>query len=234
MARKALYYTIAVTASVAAIALALFFAQQEYEATCGLAYGHRVGGNIYYALENDGNSTAYDQLVNMRKVWLSPDLRSRVCKRVRAECANASTNDMINAIASADVEIRLQKVSVLVKVTAPSKKVAITCAKAFSEEIIDSTAVQGQKCKERGVNQVKRNCEKQERYVASLRRKLYQLKTEKTCLEAAELKDAEARLLSQERILESMKMDVTKLQSDDSWCGFFVEMGDIVCRERSE
>ena len=222
MARKALYYTIAVTASVAAIALALFFAQQEYEATCGLAYGHRVGGNIYYALENDGNSTAYDQLVNMRKVWLSPDFRSRVCKRVRAECANASTNDMINAIASADVEIRLQKVSVLVKVKAPSKKVAITCAKAFSEEIIDSTAVQGQKCKERGVNQVKRNCEKQERYVSSLRKKVCQLKAEKASPEV--LKEVEDRLVSQGEILAAMKADVVKLQAEDSWCGFFVEM----------
>ena len=234
MVGKALYFTLAVTVLAVTIALSLFFARQEYEATCGLAYGHRIGGNIYYAFENDGNSTAYDQLVNMRKVWLSPCFRSQVYKRVRAECANAPTNDMINAIASAEVEIRSQKVSVLVKVKAQSKEIAIVCAKAFSGEIIYSTAVQGQRCKERGVNQVKRNCEKQERYVASLRRRLYQLKMEKTSLETAELKDAEDRLVSQERILASMKADVAKLQADDSWCGFFVEMSDVICRERTE
>ena len=111
---------------------------------------------------------------------------------------------------------------------------AKACAKAFSGEIIDSTALQGQKCKERGVDQVKRNCEKQERYVASLRRKLRQLKSEETSLEANELKYAEDRLVSQERILALMKEDVAKLQAVDSWCGFFVGMSDVVCRERFE
>ena len=213
---------IAIAVAVAVIALAMRFMHQEYEATCGLAYGHNVSGKIHYAFENGGDSTAYDRLVTMRKVWLSPGFRSRVYKRVRAECTSAPTNGMIKAISSAEVEIRARKVSVLVRVKASSQEIASACANAFSGEIVDSTAAQGQECKVKGVGQLKRNCEKRERYVASLREKLCQLKAEN--VEERELKEAEDRLVSQERILAAMKADVAKLQAEDSWCGFFVEM----------
>ena len=221
MVRNAFCGMIVIAAAVV-IALAMLFMHKEYEATLGLAYGHNVGGRIHYAFENDDNSTVYDRLVTMREVWLSPCFRSRVYNRVRADRANAPTNDMIKAISSAKVEIRARKVSVLVRVTASSQEIASACAKAFSREIVDSTAAKGRECKQKGVGQLKRNCEKRERYVASLRGKLCQLKAEN--VEERELKEAEGRLDSQERILAEMKADVDKLQAEDSWCGFFVEM----------
>jgi len=224
MVRKALFFTLAVAVLAIVIALAVAFARQEYEATCALSYGHRVGGNVYYAFENDCNSTAYDQLVAMRESWLSPDFQSRIYKRVHAECANAPSNDMIKAISSAEVEIRAKRASVLVRVKASSQEIARACAKAFSREIVGATADQAHECKKRGVDQLKHNCEKQERYVISLREKLYQLKTGNT--EESKLKEAEGRLVSQEEILAAMKADVVKLKADDSWCGFFVEMND--------
>ena len=211
-------------AAVAVVVLSIHFMHQEYEATCGLAYGHAADGEIYYAFEKDGDSTARDRLVAMRKVWISPSFRLRVYNRVRAECANAPTNDVIRAIASADVEIRARKVSVLVRVKASSQGLASACVKAFSREIADATADQGQKCKRKGVAQLKCNCEKQERYVTSLREKLCQLRGENA--ERREIEEAEYRLVSQERILAAMKADASKFQMEDSWCGFFVEMKD--------
>jgi hypothetical protein len=215
---------IAFTAAAVAIVVVMYFVHQEYEATCGLAYGHDADGEIHYAFENDGNSTAIDQLFAMRKIWLSPGFRSRVYKRVRAECANAPTNDIIKAISSAELEIRARKVSVLVRVTASSQSLANACAKAFSKEIADTTAAQGQECKKKGVAQLKRNCEKQERYITSLREKLCQMRGKN--VKESELKEAEDRLVSQERILAAMIADVSKFQAEDSWCGFFVEMND--------
>ena len=224
MVRKALCGMIAIAVAAVAITLAMLFMHKEYEATCGLAYGHNVGGTIHYAFENGGNSAAYDRLATMREVWLSPSFRSRVYNRVRADCANPSTNDMIKAISLAEVEIRARKVSVLVRVKASSQEIACACAKAFSREIVDATAVKGRECKQKGVGQLKLNCEKRERYVANLRKKLCQLKAEK--VEERELTEAEDWLISQERILVAMKMDVAKLQAEDSWCGFFEEMND--------
>lgn len=224
MMRKALCGMIVFTASTAVIAWAMHFVRQEHEATCGLAYGHAANGGIHYAFEKDDNSAARDRLVAMRKIWMSPGFRSRVYKRVRAECANAPTNDVIKAVASADVEIRARKLSVLVRVKASSQGLASACAKAFSREIIDATADQGQECKRKGVAQLKRNCEKQERYVISLRKKLCHLRGEN--VEECELKEAENRLVSQERILVAMKADASKFEAEDFWCGFFVEMKD--------
>lgn len=224
MVRKALCGIIAFTAAAAAIVLAMHFVHQEYEATCGLAYGYNVGGEIHYAFGNNGNSTARDQLVAMREIWLSPGFRLRVYKRVRAECANAQTNDMMKAISSAEVEIRERKVSVLVRVKASSYGLASACVKAFSQEIIDATAAQGEEGKKKGIAQLQRNCEKQERYVTSLRKRLCQMRGEN--VEESELKDAEDRLVSQERLLAAMKADASKLRAVDSWCGFFVEMND--------
>ena len=65
-------------AAVAVVVLSIHFMHQEYEATCGLAYGHAADGEIYYAFEKDGDSTARDRLVAMRKVWISPSFRLRV------------------------------------------------------------------------------------------------------------------------------------------------------------
>jgi len=45
-------------------------------------------------------------------------------------------------------------------------------------------------------------------------------------VEAMELRNVEDLLVSQERILAEMKVDASKLQAVDSWCGFFVEMKD--------
>lgn len=223
--RKALCGMIAIGALVAAIALAIFSRRQEgHIATCCLACGHNVGGSIHYAFENGRDSTVYDRLVTMRKRWLSPDFLARVYTRACAECAEAPTNDMEKAVSLVEVEIRQQKASVLVRVKASSQEIASACVKALSREIVDLAADDGYECKRIGISQLKRNLEKQERYVSSLRKKLCQLKADKTGTEASEVKNAEDRLISQERILAAMKADVDKSQSEDSWCGFFVEM----------
>lgn len=227
MVKKTLCVAFVVAATAVAVVLEkLSMCQEEHVATCCLAYGQNVGGAIQYAFENGSDSTAYDRLVAMRKGWLSPGFRSRVYKRVCMQCVNVPTNDIINAVSSVEVEIRQQKASVLVRAKSPACDLAWICARAFSSEIIALTAVQGQECKKRGFNQLNRNCEKQERYVASLRKRLFQFKTEKAHLEASKIKEMENTLALQERMLVAMKTDADKLQAENSWYGFFVEMDD--------
>ena len=62
--------------------------------------------------------------------------------------------------------------------------------------------------------------------MASLRKRLFQFKTEKAHLEASKIKEMENTLALQERMLVAMKTDADKLQAENSWYGFFVEMDD--------
>lgn len=223
--KKTLCVAVAV-AAIAVVLVMLFRCQEEHVATCCLAYGQNVGGTIHYAFENGSDSTAYDRLLTMRNVWLSPDFRSRVYQRVCVQCVNVPTNDIINTVSSVEVEIRQQKASVLVRAKSPAYDLACVCARAFSSEIVALAAVQGQESKKKGFNQLNRNCEKQERYVVSLRRKLFQFKTERAHLEGSKIKEMENMLALQERTLAAMKADADKLQTENSWYGFFVERDD--------
>ena len=217
--KKTLCVAFVVAASAVAVVLVMLFrCQEEHVATCCLAYGQNVGGTIHYAFENGSDSTAYDRLLTMRNVWLSPDFRSRVYQRVCVQCVNVPTNDIINTVSSVEV--------VLVRAKSPAYDLASVCARASSSEIVALAAVQGQESKKKGFNQLNRNCEKQERYVVSLRRKLFQFKAERAHLEASKIKEMENMLALQERTLAAMKADADKLQAENSWYGFFVEMDD--------
>ena len=95
----------------------------EYESTCGLMYGDRIDGVVRFAFENgDHDSAALERLDNMRKTWLSSDFRMRVFHRAYALCQGVPTNELMNTISAAVIEVRPRKVAVQIR----SKPIALS------------------------------------------------------------------------------------------------------------
>ena len=232
MRRVAAYTALLIAATIIVV---MFFTvggrKGECESTCGLMYGNKVDGVVRYAYENgDYNSTVLERLNNMRDTWLSADFRLRVFHRAHALCQGVPTNELMKTISTTVIEIRPRKVAVRIRSTGPSQEVASACARSFSREIVESTVALGNRCREIGVAQLRRNYERQERYMSSLQKELQRIKEGATNAEHEEIKNIQDKLDVQRKKLDSMKSDIVAAQNVDCWCGFFVEMDESSVR----
>lgn len=196
----------------------------EHGYMCGLVYGNKVDGVVRYAFENDNrDSTALERLNDMRAAWLAQDFRLQVFHRACAQCRDIPTNDLMTVVMRTTVEIRPKKISVLIRSVASTTEIASACAQSFAREIIESTIVKGNQCKEAGVAQLRRNYEKQERHVFRLQKELQLVKADASNAETAAVKRLESEIASLRKRLAAMQRDISAVQKVDGWCGFFEE-----------
>lgn len=194
----------------------------EYGYMCGLVYGSKVDGIVRYAFENNNNdSTALERLNDMRATWLAHDFRLRVFHRACAQCREVPTNDLMTVVMRTTVAVRPKKISVLVRAVASTTEIASACAQSFAREIIESTIVKGNQCKEIGLAQLRSNYEKQERHVSRLQKELRLLKANASNGETEAVKRLESEIASLRKRLVAMQLDISDAQKVDSWCGFF-------------
>ena len=137
----------------------------------------------------------------MRDTWLSADFRLRVFHRAHALCQGVPTNELMKTISTTVIEIRPRKVAVRIRSTGPSQEVASACARSFSREIVESTVSLGNRCREIGVAQLRRNYERQERYMSSLQKELQRIKEGATNAEHEEIKNIQDKLDVQRKYL---------------------------------
>lgn len=227
MSRKKLFVACTISVLLVSAVLLVFFLPRSYESTCGLAYRDSAEGSNRYAFDDgDKNPAVVKRLLEMRNSWLTRDFKLRVCRRILSQCQDAQDDELMRVVSAASMEIRPQKISVLVRVKAPSPELSSICAQAIAEEIIALTAEQGRLAKEKGIAQLRRNHDKHEQYAASLRKDLKRLKAKVGGADGMMVKSIEDRIAMEEKTIAALDVDLAAIQKVDCWCGIFVMQKD--------
>ncbi|MGN0832083.1 MAG: hypothetical protein ACI4RD_00360 [Kiritimatiellia bacterium] len=129
----------------------------------------------------------------------------------------------------ARIETRNDMACVLIFVPSEDREVARQCAAAFANEIIDTQEETERTRLVQAIDQLKRNCDKQERFVAKLAKQLEE--TMAVGDASAEIASLEEGLFKQKKILNEMREAVSRIGKEKDAGFFFGNMTMPKCND---
>ena len=189
---------------------------REYESVSKLCcFENREGHKRYGFEDNEKDIHLYETVVRMSEKWQSNQFRAEVGRALKP---NGWDEKAKRCIDCAKIEVRSDKACVVVVTRSDDGEIAHVCAAGLANAIISTQIEEERRRSAQGVEQLKRNCDKQERYVALLAKKRNDAKT---VAGNGEISALEKELARQQKTLIGMREALTRMKRENGFGLFF-------------
>ena len=217
-------------ATIASRRLWAFLPFAEYEAECGLTSGSIVQGRVYYDFaDNRPNPTRLQELRERMNILREDDLfdqRVLVSCLTNAVTRSIDTNELVQIISTASVEVAPRKTSVLVRMRGRDADSVSKLVEVYASVIEGCARSSDQERLGRVVEQLTRNLQRQAAVIAKIEKRMKNVEKLSTEAGSNETARLSAELGTARAVRESMSAQLsnTKMSISRGKMGSFVRV----------
>lgn len=191
---------------------------KEYEAVAKLRCYEICNGEKHYGLDGGKkNVRLFETIANISDEWRNDKFRAAVCGRLQRKGLKGKIK---GCVYGAKINVRCDRECVSIVTRSDDKKVARECAISFANVIIDAQKEEAQLRVAQGVEQLKRNHDKQMRHVNKIVKELDAARVAGAT--GSKIADQEKELVKQQKVLKGVQEDIIRM-SEATECGIFFE-----------